>query len=117
MLQRLNVSDELLLTMARAFDQAWDDFTRRGVLVDSKTMRAELAACIVEKAKAGANDERKFAQAGLKHLREMHRAPPGPTDCRHSPKSKYDLDWPSDPARRSASTSYPLLRTADGDDR
>ena len=93
MLQRLSFSEELTLTMARAFDQAWEDFTRRGVLVDSQTMRAELAACIVEIAKTGENDERRFAEAGLKHLREVYRRSHSPLESRHTPKSKWDREY------------------------
>ncbi len=76
--------------MARAFDRAWEDFTRSGILINSSKMRAELAAFIVELAKTGENDERRLAMAGLRHLREIHRSANNAPDAYGDPKSKYD---------------------------
>jgi len=63
---------DIRLSLARAFDRAWDGYYRSGKLTVSRDIaRTELARRLVQLSKEGVRDEGKLIQAGLSHLREL----------------------------------------------
>ena len=61
-------------SLARAFDRAWDGYYRSNKQTLSlEVARTELATRIVQLSKAGIQDERLLAKAGLRHLQELTR--------------------------------------------
>lgn len=63
---------DIRLSLARAFDRAWDGYYRSGNLTVSRDVaRTELAKRLVQLSREGIRDEGKLVQAGLSHLREL----------------------------------------------
>ena len=63
---------DIRLSLARAFDRAWQGYYRSGKLTVSRDIaRTELARRLVELSREGVQDEGTLAQAGLNHLREL----------------------------------------------
>ena len=63
---------DIRLSLARAFDRAWDGYYRSGKLTVSRDVaRTELARRLVQLSREGVRDEGKLVQAGLHHLREL----------------------------------------------
>lgn len=63
-----DISEDLKLAMARAFDRAWERFARPGIPIDTPAMRAALARHIVAMVRAGETDERRLSAGGFVHL-------------------------------------------------
>jgi len=62
------------LSLARAFDRAWDSYYRSGKLTVGRDIaRTELARRLVQLSIDGIQDEGTLAQAGLNHLRWLAR--------------------------------------------
>jgi hypothetical protein len=60
------------LSLARAFDRAWDGYYRSGrVTISQDVARTELARKLVELSKAGFKDETQLAATGLVHLHQL----------------------------------------------
>jgi hypothetical protein len=67
-----NSDQDIRLSLARAFDRAWDGYYRSGRLTVSQDIaRTELARRLVQLSKEGVRDEASLAQAGLSHLHEL----------------------------------------------
>jgi hypothetical protein len=68
-----DLSDQdIRLSLARAFDRAWDRYYRSGRLTVSKDVaRTELARRLVQLSKQGIRDETSLSAAGLNHLHEL----------------------------------------------
>jgi hypothetical protein len=68
-----DISDrDIRLSLARAFDRAWDGYYRSGKLTVSRDLaRTELARRLVQLSREGVKDEGALATAGLYHLREL----------------------------------------------
>ena len=68
-----DLSDQdIRLSLARAFDPAWDRYYRSGRLTVSKDVaRTELARRLVQLSKQGIRDETSLSLAGLNHLHEL----------------------------------------------
>jgi hypothetical protein len=68
-----DISDQdIRLSLARAFDRAWEGYYRSGRLTVSRDIaRTELARRLVQLSKEGIRDEAKLVQAGLSHLHEL----------------------------------------------
>jgi hypothetical protein len=63
---------DLKLTLARAFDQAWEEFVRtEGAIADTPENRGSLAARIVVLARSGETDEAQMGSASLIYLRAL----------------------------------------------
>jgi hypothetical protein len=63
---------DIRLSLARAFDRAWDGYYRSGRLTVSQDVaRTELARRLVQLSREGVRDEGSLAQAGLTHLRQL----------------------------------------------
>ena len=63
---------DIRLSLARAFDRAWQGYYRSGKLTVSRDIaRTELARRLVQLSKEGIRDEGSLAQAGLSHLRQL----------------------------------------------
>jgi hypothetical protein len=59
-------------SLARAFDRAWGNYIRPGQLnVGHDRARTELARRIVQLSQSGVTDEATFAEAGLRHPRNL----------------------------------------------
>jgi len=68
-------ADDARLTLARAFDSAWERFLEReGTKSGTETNRKRLATRIVEAAKSGEADEAALAEAGLIYLSVLAEA-------------------------------------------
>jgi hypothetical protein len=72
-LDQCQISDQdIRLSLARAFDRAWDRYYRSGQLTVSREIaRTELARRLVHLSKQGIRDEASLTMAGLKHLHEL----------------------------------------------
>ncbi|SFL43236.1 hypothetical protein SAMN03159423_1997 [Bradyrhizobium sp. NFR13] len=67
--------DELKVTLARAFDAAWQPFiAHEGELADTLENRRRLAARIVAAARSGQIEEEALSEAGLIYLRVLAEA-------------------------------------------
>ena len=67
-----NGDQDIRLSLARAFDRAWDDYYRSGRLTVSQDIaRTELARRLVQLSKEGVSDEGRLAKAGLNHLSQL----------------------------------------------
>jgi hypothetical protein len=66
-----DISDELRLVMARAFDRAWERFARPGIAIDTEVMRAALARHIVTMVRDGETDEGRLSAGGFLHLTSL----------------------------------------------
>jgi hypothetical protein len=62
------ISDDLRLVMARAFDKAWDRFARPRMVIDAETMRSALAQHIVAMVRDGETDEGRLSASGFLQL-------------------------------------------------
>lgn len=63
---------DIRLSLARAFDRAWDRYYRSGDLTLTRDVaRTELATRLVQLSREGVRDEGRLVQAGLSHLREL----------------------------------------------
>ena len=63
---------DIRLSLARAFDRAWQGYYRSGKLTVSRDIaRTELARRLVQLSKEGIRDEGSLVQAGLSHLRQL----------------------------------------------
>ena len=64
-----DISDQdIRLSLARAFDRAWEGYYRSGRLVVSRDIaRTELARRLVQLSKEGVRDEGRLVEAGLSH--------------------------------------------------
>lgn len=68
-------NDELKVTLARAFDAAWQPFVaHEGEAADTADNRRRLAARIVAVARSGQTDEDALGEAGLIYLRVLAEA-------------------------------------------
>ncbi|WP_371420372.1 hypothetical protein [Tardiphaga sp.] len=68
-------NDELKVTLARAFDAAWQPFVaHEGAAADTPENRRRLAARIVAVARSGQIDEKTLGEAGLIYLRVIAEA-------------------------------------------
>jgi hypothetical protein len=68
-------NDELKVTLARAFDAAWQPFiAHEGETADTADNRRRLAARIVAVARSGQTDEEALGEAGLIYLRVLAEA-------------------------------------------
>ncbi|WP_441244117.1 hypothetical protein [Tardiphaga sp. 768_D3_N2_1] len=68
-------NDELKVTLARAFDAAWQPFVaHEGEAADTAENRRRLAARIVAVARSGQTDEDALGEAGLIYLRVLAEA-------------------------------------------
>jgi hypothetical protein len=68
-------NDELKVTLARAFDIAWQPFiAHEGEAADTVDNRRRLAARIVAVARSGQSDEEALGEAGLIYLRVLAEA-------------------------------------------
>jgi hypothetical protein len=62
-------SQDIRLSLARAFDRAWERYYQAGRLTVTKDVaRTELARRLVALSKEGMRDEVGLAAAGIKHL-------------------------------------------------
>jgi len=68
-----DISDQdIRVSLARAFDRAWDVYYRSPRLTVSQDIaRTELARRLVQLSREGVRDEGSLAQAGLSHLRQL----------------------------------------------
>ena len=67
-----NDDQDIRLSLARAFDRAWEGYYRSGRLTVSQDVaRTELARRLVHLSKQGVSDEERLARAGLTHLCEL----------------------------------------------
>jgi hypothetical protein len=67
-----NDDQDIRLSLARAFDRAWDGYYRSGRLTVSRDIaRTELARRLVQLSKEGIRDEGRLVQAGLRHLHQL----------------------------------------------
>ena len=67
-----NGDQDIRLSLARAFDRAWDSYYRSGRLTVSQDLaRTELARRLVQLSKEGLSDEGRLARAGLDHLSQL----------------------------------------------
>jgi hypothetical protein len=63
---------DIRLSLARAFDRAWDRYYRSGRLTVSRDIaRTELARRLVQLSKDGVRDENSLCIAGLNHLHDL----------------------------------------------
>ena len=63
---------DVRLSLARAFDRAWDGYYRSGRLTVSQDVaRTELARQLVQLSKQGVSDEERLARAGLRYLCQL----------------------------------------------
>ncbi len=69
----IDITDEMKLTMARAFDRAWDKFVRVAAPVNDNDadLRASLAQHIVAMVREGEYDGGRLSAGGLVHLRAL----------------------------------------------
>jgi hypothetical protein len=68
----LQRNESVHLTLARAFDAAWEPFiAREGDTVDTDDNRRRLAARIVALARSGQTDENELGEAGLIYMRVL----------------------------------------------
>jgi hypothetical protein len=69
-----DISDQdVRLSLARAFDRAWEGYYRaRRPPVSRDIARTELARRLVQLSREGVRDETKLSVAGLKHLNELN---------------------------------------------
>ena len=72
------ISDDLRLVMARAFDKAWERFARPGIVIDTETMRAALARHIVTMVREGETDEGRLSAGGFLQLSSLRTRGPRP---------------------------------------
>ena len=69
-----DATQDLRLSLARAFDRAWDRYYQAGRLTVGKDVaRTELARRLVELSKQGVRDEASLTMAGIKHLLAFNR--------------------------------------------
>jgi hypothetical protein len=67
-----NDDQDIRISLARAFDRAWDGYYRSGrMTVSQDVARTELARRLVQLSKQGIRDEGSLAEAGLSHLRQL----------------------------------------------
>jgi hypothetical protein len=68
-----DISDQdIRLTLARAFDRAWEGYYRaRRPTISRDIARTELARRLVQLSREGVRDETKLSLAGLRHLNEL----------------------------------------------
>jgi hypothetical protein len=63
---------DIRLSLARAFDRAWDRYYRSGRLTVSRDIaRTELAKRLVQLSKEGVRDENSLCTAALNHLHDL----------------------------------------------
>ena len=68
-----DISDQdVRLSLARAFDRAWDGYYKSGRLTVSRDIaRTELARRLIQLSKEGIRDEGSLARAGLSYLHQL----------------------------------------------
>ena len=67
-----NGDQDIRMSLARAFDRAWDSYYRSGRLAVSQDLaRTELARRLVQLSKEGLSDEDRLAKAALSHLCQL----------------------------------------------
>jgi hypothetical protein len=67
-----DISDEMKLTMARAFDRAWQRFSRALSPTNADELRTALAQHLVAMVRHGETDEGRLSAGGMIHLRSLH---------------------------------------------
>ena len=66
------LDQNIRLSLARAFDRAWNRYYQPGNLTVSRDIaRTELAKRLVQLSREGVRDEAKLVQDGLNYLREL----------------------------------------------
>jgi hypothetical protein len=65
-------NQDIRLSLARAFDRAWDRYYRSGRPTASRDIaRTELARRLIQLSKNGVRDENSLSLAGLNHLHQL----------------------------------------------